>query len=61
MEFDRQLPRQIKAEFTAVVQGPYCTIIMISATDFVRSFKNCIPKLKEIYLAKQVQAQGRQQ
>ena len=39
---DSRLPKMVMAEFTAEVKGPSCTVIMISAPDFIKSFKNCI-------------------
>ena len=37
------------ADFTVVTQGSSCKIIIISANDFIKSFKNCIEKVKQIY------------
>lgn len=49
--FQRDAPKkkEFYADFTAECQGSEVKIVSISAADFIRSFRNCIQKIKEIH------------
>ena len=51
--------KEIAANFTVLCHGSDCKVITISAADFIKSFRNCIEKIKLIYETKEKQYKER--
>ena len=50
---------EVCADFTAECNRSDVKVVYISATDFIRSFRNCIKSIKEIHSIKEKQHKGR--
>lgn len=47
------------SKFTVMTHGSKCKVIKISASDFIKSFKNGVETIKAIHKAKEAQYEAR--